>query len=84
MPSDLNADKQKLYRQVWLHMAVVPALGRLCQDGHEFVANTGYLVRVCLNKTNKQTNKKQPEKLICALKHFWFFVLFFLRQGFSV
>jgi hypothetical protein len=37
--------------------SVIPALGRLSQEDHEFQASLGYIWRTCLK--NKQTNKKK-------------------------
>jgi hypothetical protein len=37
-------------------MQVIPALGRLRQEDHKFEVSLGYVVRLCLKKTNN--NKK--------------------------
>jgi predicted glycosyl hydrolase (DUF1957 family) len=39
----------------WWYIPVIPALGRLRQEDHQFEVNLGFTVRPCLK--NKQTNK---------------------------
>jgi hypothetical protein len=36
-------------------MPVIPALGRLKQEDHEFKANLVYIARPCLKRTRKET-----------------------------
>jgi hypothetical protein len=42
-------------------MFVIPVLGRLRQEDHEFKGSLGYIERHCLKKT-KQTNKKETDR----------------------
>jgi hypothetical protein len=48
-------------------MPVIPALGRLKQENHEFEATLGYIVRSCFKKTN-QTNKQTKNSYSPAMK----------------
>jgi hypothetical protein len=47
-----NKQKKKtlVIRQAWWCTPVIPALGRLRQEGHEFEVSQGYVVRPRLNK----------------------------------
>jgi hypothetical protein len=42
--------KTLVIRQAWWCTPVIPALGRLRQEGHEFEVSQGYVVRPRLNK----------------------------------
>jgi hypothetical protein len=46
-----------------VHMAIIPALGRLRQEDHEFKASLGCLVRPCLKKSN-QKKKELASQLL--------------------
>jgi hypothetical protein len=38
---------------VWLFMPVIPALRKLTRENHQFKATLGYIVRLCLKKTER-------------------------------
>jgi hypothetical protein len=40
---------------VWWYTPVIPALGRIRQENHEFEGSLVYTVRPCLKKTTKRT-----------------------------
>jgi hypothetical protein len=40
--------------QAWWYIPVIPALGRLRQEYHEFETSLGYRVRSCLKKRKHQ------------------------------
>jgi hypothetical protein len=41
----------------WWLISVIPALWRCGQEDHEFEANLGYIVRLCLNNNNNNNKK---------------------------
>jgi hypothetical protein len=51
--------KNVMESRVWWCTPVIPALGRLRREGHEFQASPGYRTRPCLKTKTKQTNKQK-------------------------
>jgi hypothetical protein len=55
LPSGLKKDA----RPGVVALALIPTLGRLRQEDHEFKVNLGYMVRPCLKKRKKRKEKKE-------------------------
>jgi hypothetical protein len=49
------------HSQVCWCLPVIPALRRLRQEDHEFLASLGYIARLCLKNKNKK-KKERKEK----------------------
>jgi hypothetical protein len=43
-------------------MSVIPALGRLRQEGGEFETNLSYIARACLKKKKKRERERERER----------------------
>jgi hypothetical protein len=49
-------------QQRWWLSSIIPALGRLKQEDHEFEASLNYIVRPCFKTKRKERKKKKtPE-----------------------
>jgi hypothetical protein len=55
--------KQDTFSWSWWHPET-PAVGRLKQEGGEFEASLGYIVKFCLKKKKKKERKRKKRKQI--------------------
>jgi hypothetical protein len=53
MPRKLRLTEIKWFRALW-YTPVIPALGSLRQEKHEFKASLGYIARACLKTKTKE------------------------------
>jgi hypothetical protein len=51
--SEQNFEKEPTDAGVWWHTSLIPAIGKLRQEGHNFKANLGYIMRTCLKRKKK-------------------------------
>jgi hypothetical protein len=55
----------------WWYISVIPVLGRLRQEDHEFGASWGYIARPCLKKKAQSQELAQEKLRSCDQESWW-------------
>jgi hypothetical protein len=53
---------------VWWYTPVIPALGKLRKEDHEFEASLGYIARAVSKKKKKQGNRKDTQPQLVPMR----------------